>query len=72
MGCVLCVSEPRLLRREGLPTFEPVELELESLLAEGRRLAQEQENVNRHKLSEEYMANSKQHAGGGTLVGFGG
>ena len=68
---VIHLSFWRRLRREGLPTFAPVELVLEDLLAEGRRLAQEQEHVNRMKLSEEYMRDTK-HAGGATLVGFGG
>jgi hypothetical protein len=45
-------------RREGLPTFKPEQLRLEALLAEGRRLAQEQEHVNRWRLSEEYMRNT--------------
>ncbi len=46
------------VRREGLPTFKPEQLRLEALLAEGRRLAQEQEHVNRWRLSEEYMRNT--------------
>ena len=41
--------------RERLPSFTPVPLRLEALLAEGRRLAQEQEHVNSFRLSEEYM-----------------
>ena len=57
--------------REGLPTFKPVELRLEDLVAEGRRLAQEQEHVNNFKLSEEYMRDTNK-GGGGSLVGFGG
>ena len=44
--------------RERLPSFEPVPLQLEALLAEGRRLAQEQEHVNSFRLSEEYMRNT--------------
>jgi hypothetical protein len=56
--------------REGLPTFEPVELRLEDLIKEGVRLADEQEHVNRLRLSDEYMKNTGKK--GRSLVGFGG
>ena len=58
--------------REGLPAFKPVELRLEDLVAEGRRLAQEQEHVNKFKLSEEYMRNANKGGAAPSLVGFGG
>ncbi|KAK9915318.1 hypothetical protein WJX75_007556 [Coccomyxa subellipsoidea] len=58
----------RLINQENLPSFEPVDLNLEDLMKEGHRLAEEQENVNRLKLSEEYM---KDTGGGGvSLVGL--
>ena len=57
----------RLLRKEGLPTFKPVDITLEMLLKEGGRLAREQQLVNDFKLSEEYM---KQQRGSGSLIGF--
>ncbi|CAL8468936.1 g8477 [Coccomyxa elongata] len=59
----------RLINKEDIPTFEPVQLALEDLLKEGNRLAQEQENVNKHKLSEEYMKNSGDTSGV-SLVGL--
>ena len=55
--------------RENLPTFEPVQLALEDLLKEGNRLAEEQEMVNKMKLSEEYMKNSGDTSGV-SLVGL--
>jgi len=45
----------RLVAREGLPTFEPVELTVEALMAEGGRLVMEQEAVKSMKLSKEYL-----------------
>lgn len=57
-------------RREGLPTFKPQQLRLEALLAEGRRLAQEQEHVNRWRLSEEYMRDTGTQQG--SLIGLSG
>jgi hypothetical protein len=49
----------RLINKEGLPEFEPVQLTLQDLLAEGRRLVAEQDAVNSAKLSEEYMRGAK-------------
>lgn len=54
--------------RENLPLFEPVELRLEDLLKEGDRLAEEQENVNRLRLSDEYMKNTGKK--GSSLIGL--
>ena len=56
--------------REGLPTFEPLALELDALLQEGRRLAMEQEHVKKHRLSQQYL----KHTGssGGSLIGLSG
>lgn len=49
----------RLVRQEGLPTFEPVDLTLADLLKEGERLVYEQEMVNSMKLSDEYLKKQK-------------
>ena len=57
-----------LSRRSVLPSFEPVDISLDLLLAEGRRLAGEQEAVNKLKLSEEYMRDTG--GGGASLVGL--
>ena len=55
-------------RRVDLPNFEPVEVTIDMLLAEGHRLAEEQNRVNSLKLSEEYM---KDTGGGGvSLIGL--
>jgi hypothetical protein len=62
------LAERCFVRRENLPSFEPVDLNLEDLMKEGHRLAEEQENVNRLKLSEEYMKNTG--GGGVSLVGL--
>lgn len=51
-----------------MPLFEPVELRLEDLLKEGDRLAEEQENVNRLRLSDEYMKNTGKK--GSSLIGL--
>lgn len=56
--------------REGLPTFEPVNLHVEDLLKEGQRLVAEQDAVNRLKLSDEYMKNTGKK--GRSLVGLSG
>ena len=56
------------LCREGLPTFEPVQLHVEDLLKEGRRLAAEQDAVNSLRLSDEYMKNTGKT--GRSLVGL--
>ena len=44
--------------RENLPQFEPKNATLEALIAQGNRLAQEQEHVMTHRLSEEYNKNT--------------
>ncbi|EIE26946.1 hypothetical protein COCSUDRAFT_11792, partial [Coccomyxa subellipsoidea C-169] len=62
------IDHMHVVRRKDLPSFEPVDLKLEDLLKEGHRLAEEQENVNRLKLSEEYMKNSG--GGGVSLIGL--
>ena len=54
--------------REGLPTFEPVQLHVEDLLKEGSRLAAEQDAVMRLRLSDEYMRNTGKK--GQSLVGL--
>ncbi|KAG2449855.1 hypothetical protein HYH02_005378 [Chlamydomonas schloesseri] len=41
--------------RDELPKFEPVQLTLDMLVAEGERLEREQQQVNDHKLSEQYL-----------------
>lgn len=60
----------RLLAKEELPSFEPVQLSLQALANEGARLAREQQFVNDYKLSEEYMRDSKRSMGGGGLLGL--
>ncbi|KAL4448554.1 hypothetical protein ABPG75_005773 [Micractinium tetrahymenae] len=45
----------RLLNQDKLPEFEPVDLTLDMLITEGRRLVAEQEMVNRMRLSQEYL-----------------
>lgn len=57
----------RLLKRESLPMFEPVDLTLQMLVAEGARLEREQQMVNDQKLAQEYMPQMK---GGGSLIGL--
>lgn len=56
--------------REELPTFEPVALHLDDLLKEGMRLADEQDNVNRLRLSHEYLKNTGKK--GRSLIGLSG
>ncbi|GMH40586.1 hypothetical protein BSKO_08490 [Bryopsis sp. KO-2023] len=58
----------RLIKKENLPEFKPVQLTVEALIEEGDRLAQEQQNVNDFKLSKDYMKDLGQVAGG--LIGF--
>ncbi len=41
--------------RQGLPVFNKVKVTVDSLIAQGNRLAQEQQMVNDHKLSKEYL-----------------
>ncbi|KAI3426183.1 hypothetical protein D9Q98_008560 [Chlorella vulgaris] len=60
----------RLAKQEGLPTFEPVDLSLNMLMAEGRRLVEEQDLINSHKLSEVYM--KPQRKMGRSLIGLSG
>ena len=56
-------------RPEGLPDFgKEGGASLDLLLAAGHDLAREQEEVNSHKLSEDYM---KKQSGGASLIGFG-
>lgn len=45
----------RLVSKKGLPVFNKVEVTVDSLIAQGRRLAQEQQMVMDHKLSEDYL-----------------
>jgi hypothetical protein len=59
----------RLVRQEGLPTFEAVQLSVEGLMAEGRRLSAEQDMINSMRLSQEYY--KKSDATGG-LIGLSG
>ena len=41
--------------RQGLPVFNKVKVTVDSLIAQGNRLAHEQQMVNDHKLSKEYL-----------------
>lgn len=59
----------RLLKQEGLPDFEPVNLTLEDLVKEGTRLAEQQQYVNDHKLSVDYMKDLGKSKSGG-LIGL--
>jgi hypothetical protein len=61
----------RLVLKEDLPTFEALDLSLEDLLAEGNRLAQEQEFVNTQNLAKEYLKNMDDGNSGG-LIGLSG
>ena len=61
----------RLVLKEDLPTFEALDLCFEDLLAEGRRLAQEQEYVNTQNLAKEYLKNMDDGNAGG-LIGLSG
>ena len=55
--------------RDDLPKFEPVDLTVDVLLQEGRRLADEQQQVLNFKLSEDYM---KKTGSGPSLIGLSG
>lgn len=55
----------RLVKKQDLPKFEPVQLHVPALLEEGRRLAYEQEMVNSFKLSQDYF--KRNQATGGLL-----
>jgi hypothetical protein len=59
----------RLVSKDKLPEFEPVDLTLDSLVEEGDRLVYEQEMVNNMRLSDEYV---KKQYGSGSMLGFGG
>lgn len=63
-------AQKSLLRRERLPKFHAPELTVQTLIREGNRLADEQQQVLDHKLSEEYMKDT--NAGGGGLIGLSG
>lgn len=54
--------------RKGLPVFNQVEVTLDGLVAQGRRLAQEQQMVMNHKLSQEYLKDTGPSAPG--LIGL--
>lgn len=49
----------RLVKQQGLPKFEPVQLTLPMLMKEGDRLVREQDMVNSQKLAQEYMRPQK-------------
>lgn len=60
----------RLVAKEGLPQFEPVELTMDMLLAEGDRLVREQDAVQSMRLSDEYLKKQRQiHRG---MIGLSG
>ena len=68
MQYYLQVLSERMPCREGLPVFNQVQVTVEGLLAQGQRLAQEQQMVNEHKLSKEYLKDTGPSAGG--LIGL--
>jgi len=47
----------RLVRKEGLPVFNTDHICLDVLIAEGNRIAEEQDNIGRVRLAGEYMNN---------------
>lgn len=57
----------RLLSREGLPEFKPVQLDIEALLRQGARLVHEQEMVNTVKLAPKYLKMGKK---GRSIIGL--
>jgi predicted DNA-binding protein YlxM (UPF0122 family) len=62
----------KLLNRDqtvSFPSFEPENLTLEDLLAQGERLVAEQDMVQNIKLSQEYLKNQE---GSGNLIGLSG
>ncbi|KAL4518051.1 hypothetical protein Ndes2526B_g01513 [Nannochloris sp. 'desiccata'] len=62
----------RLLKKDAttpLPSFEPENLTLKDLLAQGERLVAEQDLVQNMKLSQEYLKNQ---TGSGSLIGLSG
>ena len=60
----------RLVLKEDLPTFEALDLTLDDLLAEGRRLAREQDFVNTQNLAKEYLKNMDDGSSAGGLLGL--
>ena len=60
----------RLLRKDSLPVFEPVQLTYRMLEAQGERLEREQQMVNDFKLSTEYLKHLQKEQGGGGLIGL--
>jgi hypothetical protein len=60
-----------LLNEKQRPSFESPEVTLEMLLAEGKRLVEEQDLIMQQKLSEEYMKGIKDQPQGPSLIGFG-
>lgn len=66
---VLVVSIASADCREGLPVFLPQAAKLEDLVAQGQRLAREQEQVEALKLSREYLKHSQSGAAA-TLIGL--
>lgn len=49
----------RLLKKDNLPKFEPVDITLPILLKEGERLVKEQDRINSLRLSDEYLKKQK-------------
>lgn len=60
----------RLIMKDNIPVFEPVDLTLEMLYKEGDRLVREQQMVNEMKLSVDYLKHLKNDKGGGSLIGM--
>lgn len=57
----------RLLSKQGLPEFKPVQLTIDALLREGQRLVHEQEMVNSVRLAPEYLKMGKK---GRSIIGL--
>lgn len=57
----------RLLAKEGLPEFKPLQLTIDMLLKQGARLVHEQEMVNSVKLAPEYLKMGKK---GRSIIGL--
>jgi len=60
----------RLARKQNLPTFEPVELNLNMLIREGERLVYEQQMVLNNNLAKEYLKPQKKI--GRSMIGLSG
>ena len=60
----------RLLRKEDLPIFEPVDLTLEMLYKEGDRLVAEQEKLNSMRLSTEYLKHLRKSKKAPSIIGM--